>query len=255
MEVDWESVKREVREAGQQALQWYQRVKVERKADRTHVTEADRAVERFLRERLQHLLPEAGFYGEETGTVGLDREWIWAVDPIDGTTNFVRGLPIWGVSVGLLHRWEPYAGWVYFPLLEEFYWGRVGEGAYGGSQRLQVADDKPFDRLDLWAIGAKIWRRYDLQLPGIPRSLGSAAAHLVYTARGVFRASIYGRVHLWDYAGGLAIAYAAGCEARWLDGRPFRLRTLADGEGNRTPVAVGPPRTLQVVLRHLHPRF
>lgn len=252
--MEWEPLMQCAREVGEMARRFYASPLVaERKADRSYVTLADRYIEEFLKEHLHPLCPQAGFYGEETGGFRVEQEWLWVVDPIDGTTNFVQGLPLWGISIGLLHHGEPYAGLVYFPMFEEMYWGRIGEGAFGNGERLRVEFKEGFDPADLWGMGSGIWRRYRFSLPGVPRSLGCSCLHLVYTAKGIFRASIYRNCYLWDYAGGMAIALAAGCQACWGNGKPFRLAALADGQPHREPVIVGPPEILPLVCQHLHP--
>src|SRR5687768_3180517 len=96
--VQLEFVAELAREAGRTALAATAGMRSELKADRSYVTNVDREVERLIRSRLEAEFPGCGYYGEETGRERLDEEWIWVVDPIDGTTNFVHGLPIWGVS-------------------------------------------------------------------------------------------------------------------------------------------------------------
>src|ERR1043166_1663338 len=110
---DIERVKQTVVEAGKQALARCGAVACERKADESLVTEVDRETERFIAAELAHDYPEFGFLGEEFGRRGAADAPLWACDPIDGTTNFVFGLPHWCVSVGLVHEGVPLLGALY----------------------------------------------------------------------------------------------------------------------------------------------
>nr|WP_244960665.1 inositol monophosphatase family protein [Pseudoclavibacter chungangensis] len=99
------------------------------KEDRTHVTDADRAVERAIRERLADARPSDSIYGEEYGTQGTSRRQ-WIIDPIDGTANYMRGVPIWATLIGLVIDGVPEVGVVSAPALNRRWWGATGHGAY-----------------------------------------------------------------------------------------------------------------------------
>lgn len=122
----------EVLACGEVALSLYDRgaaSRVETKPDRSPVTEADRRVEERLRAYLATHFPEAGFFGEETGTSNESAELQFIVDPIDGTRSFVRGLPTWTILVGLVDRGKPVAGIAYMPAAQDLFTGIAGEGA------------------------------------------------------------------------------------------------------------------------------
>lgn len=114
------------------------------KADRTHVTDADRRVERIIRARLEASRPADAILGEEFGVAGASaREWI--VDPIDGTANFMRGVPIWGTLISLVVDGRPEVGVVSAPALGRRWWGATGLGAWtrlghGAAQRIRVSE-------------------------------------------------------------------------------------------------------------------
>lgn len=99
------------------------------KEDRTHVTDADRAVERVLRESLEAARPSDGIFGEEYGVQGQGRRQ-WIIDPIDGTVNFMRGIPIWATLIALTVDGVPEVGVVSAPALNRRWWGATGHGAY-----------------------------------------------------------------------------------------------------------------------------
>lgn len=118
-------------DAGQLAMQWFrQPLSIDLKSDASPVTEADRAVESQLRQRLAEHYPEHGVLGEEFESVRLDAEYLWVVDPIDGTRSFITGWPIWGTLLALLHRQRPFLGIIEMPALQENWIGIKGQGTF-----------------------------------------------------------------------------------------------------------------------------
>src|SRR5690606_38381211 len=110
------------------------------KDDRTEVTEADREAEATLAAQVQRARPDHGFFGEEFGHQGdRDSPWQWIVDPIDGTSGFVRGIPVWGSLIALTHRGEVVIGVVSAPALERRWSAARGMGAFAGDRRCQVS--------------------------------------------------------------------------------------------------------------------
>lgn len=129
------------REAGQVALGYFQAgVAVERKADASPVTIADRETEQLLRQRITERFPEHSVVGEEFGIAGATAALRWLLDPIDGTESFIRGVPLWGVMVGLEHEGDPVVGVVHFPALRETLWARRGGGAWWNGQPARVSE-------------------------------------------------------------------------------------------------------------------
>jgi histidinol-phosphatase len=114
--------------------------RVEWKLDRSPVTAGDRAAEAFLRNRIINAFPDDAFLGEEYGEKPGDSGYRWVVDPIDGTRNFMRGMPLWGTLVGLEHKGEAIAGAAVMPALGYHYRALRGDGAYRDDRRLRVSD-------------------------------------------------------------------------------------------------------------------
>jgi len=113
---------------------------VSRKADNSEVTEIDQNTETAITSVLRDAFPEFGIYGEEHGTSGpTDAEFVWVIDPIDGTTNFVRGVPVWGSLIALVHNDVPVLGVVSAPALGMRWWATAGEGAYFNGTRIYVS--------------------------------------------------------------------------------------------------------------------
>jgi histidinol-phosphatase len=113
---------------------------VERKADNSEVTEIDRATERAISEILCRERPTHGIFGEEHGSAGeINAEFEWIIDPIDGTTNFVRGVPVWGSLIALVHEDVPVLGMVSAPALGFRWWATIGTGAFCNGLPIQVS--------------------------------------------------------------------------------------------------------------------
>ena len=113
---------------------------VERKADNSEVTEVDRATEQVISDILYRERPKHGIYGEELGMSGSDNsEFQWVIDPIDGTTNFVRGVPVWGSLIALVHNEIPVLGVVSAPALGYRWWGTTGAGAFCNGSPIRVS--------------------------------------------------------------------------------------------------------------------
>jgi histidinol-phosphatase len=127
--------------AARLALDHFERgVAVEAKPDESPVTAADRAAEELLRGELLGRFPDDAFLGEESGEKPGGTGFRWVIDPIDGTRNFIRGIPIWGTLVGLEYKGEPVAGVCLCPALGTGWWALRGDGAYRGDTRLKVSD-------------------------------------------------------------------------------------------------------------------
>ncbi|MBM4060762.1 MAG: inositol monophosphatase family protein [Planctomycetes bacterium] len=116
---------------------------VETKADRTPVTAADRAIERALRERIAAAFPAHGVLGEEEGPDRPDAEFVWVLDPIDGTKAFASGNPLFGTLIGLVHRGTPVVGVLDAPALGERWSAARGLGAHHGGEPLRVRPGRP----------------------------------------------------------------------------------------------------------------
>jgi histidinol-phosphatase len=113
---------------------------VSRKADNSEVTEIDRNTETAITSVLRDAFPDFGFYGEEHGISGpTDAEFVWVIDPIDGTTNFVRGVPVWGSLIALVQNNVPVLGVVSAPALRMRWWATAGEGAFFNGTRIYVS--------------------------------------------------------------------------------------------------------------------
>jgi histidinol-phosphatase len=221
------------RAGGREALRYFRRADliVEWKADESPVTVADRAAEAAIKAVVADAFPADGWLGEETGTAGGTSGRRWIVDPIDGTRNFVRGVPLWAVLVACEedtpHGPRIVAAAAGIPGLDEWYDAVLGGGARCNGTRIRVA---PTPRLDqaLWCFETPGWFRsqglggvFESLCAGtaLQRGLGDAYGHLLVASG---RAEVVVEPHLavWDVAATSLIVSEAGGRFTDLDGTP-----------------------------------
>ena len=240
-----------VRRAGQMALDRFWRplqveYKQENRAD--PVTEVDRGVEAFLRSSISRQFPAHAILGEEGTEVEVaGREFLWVLDPVDGTTNFVNGLPLFACSAALLHRGEPVVGAIFLPVAPRTARPMTAPGAESQTSTLQLRsavlharlgggaslDGDPVQASEAAAPEASSlaglpghhahqFHRLERlrQNPGELRCLGSVCFETAMVATGVFRYAVFRRPKLWDVAAGtLLVREAGGLAMSWTGSR------------------------------------
>jgi myo-inositol-1(or 4)-monophosphatase len=255
VEIDIEFVKSVAREAGFRALTMLADVKPELKADDSYVTHVDRETEEFVRRCLQGRYPSFAFQGEEFGRFGDDGVPLWAVDPIDGTTNLVFGIPCWCVSIGLIADGQAVAGALYMPRTEEMFWGELGKGAYCNGVRLQATDRETLHSEDTLGFTSSAIKTLGISgLIGRVRCLGSIAAEVVYAARGSLCSHVGCYEGANDLAAALCIAREAGCVALYLTGEPLDMATMVREGRTRAAFVVAPPKMAALLMAQIQPR-
>lgn len=245
--IDLEEVRAWVREGGALARRYFNHVQPERKSDRSWVTDADLEVEQLLRERIAARFPDHGIIGEEQGVGRIEREFVWCIDPIDGTGAFVSGLPTWSISLGLMRDGEPYAGVIFLPILDDCYWAAAEGPAYRNHTPIQVSDHTTVDTNDWIAVPSTAHRSYRIAFAGKTRCLSSVAADCCYVARGSALGALIGRASLWDLAAAFAILRAAGAAMAHLSGKPVAIPPLLDGRNLPEPLVIASPAMLEPI--------
>jgi myo-inositol-1(or 4)-monophosphatase len=233
------------RQAGQIALHHFKGVTPQDKADQSFCTPADLEIERFLTERVRAAYYDHSLISEEGTQVKDDRPTsdVWVIDPLDGTTAFVQGLPGWGISIGLLHKGQPCFGLFYMPLLSDMTYTTNGTAVRCNGEELKQAVRVDWGQKGFLAVSASA--HHDFQI-GVrrTRALGSVGASLVYTARGAAAAAFIPKARLWDLVAGAAILARAGGELRYLSGKSIDYLELLDGGLAPEPVIAGHPHLL-----------
>ncbi|HYD72709.1 MAG TPA: inositol monophosphatase family protein [Candidatus Binatia bacterium] len=196
-------------------------LQVSRKGPSDFVSSADLKAEKTLFEELSKARPGYGFVMEERGAVeGTDKTNRWLVDPLDGTSNFLHGIPHWAVSIGLEREGVLIAGVIYNPVRDELFWGEKGAGAYLNDKRLRVAARNDM-RDALFATGTPFHGKpgHEQFLTEIERVIsksagirrwGSAALDLAYVAAGRFDGYWERGLNVWDIAAGAVLVREAG---------------------------------------------
>jgi len=230
-------------QAGDIALRHFRKVEAERKPDRSVVTQADREVEAFLATEMAARMPDAGILGEEGAASAGVGPYRVVIDPIDGTSAFVAGLPTWCVCLGIMRDGEPVAGANYMPCTRDLYAAADGTAWWNGRQLAPLVSGTDGHERFLVA-DSEIHLRRRLTYRGKVRSFGSAAYHVVLVARGAAEAAVLGRPHVWDLAAPGAVLAAVGGRYEDLDGGIVDLASLLDGSRAPRDVVAGTPEAL-----------
>lgn len=196
-------------------------LQVSRKGPGDFVSTADHKAEKIIMEHLKKARPSYGFYMEEGGVKkGADPSLRWVIDPLDGTTNFLHGIPHWSVSIALEKDKEIIAGVVYDPIKDELFTAEKGTGAFMSSKRLRVSARQDLQN-SLIAIGGarvthKHYESYVAEVDAVTRVVagtrrfGSAALDLCYVAAGRYEGFWERELNAWDVAAGSLIIREAG---------------------------------------------
>lgn len=204
------------------------------------VSNADRQAEDTIKELLTEARPNYGWLGEETGTQeGKDPTRRWVVDPLDGTTNFLHGMPHWAISIALEHKGNIVAGVVYDPIKDEMFVAETGAGAWLNDRRIRVSARRDLDQM-LFGTGVPFGNR-----PGLPelmsefarilprtagiRRCGAAALDLAYVAAGRYDGFWERGLQPWDIAAGMIIVREAG----------GMVGTIGEGSATKDPLPTG----------------
>jgi histidinol-phosphatase len=214
---------------------YYQRnLQVTLKADKSPVTQADVETEQVIRAIIGQRFPTHGFYGEETGQSSLDAEYLWLVDPIDGTKAFVREYPFFSTQIALMHRGRLIAGVSSAPVYGELAYAEVGRGAWLNEQPLKVSDIATIEtaaisasNLKTLASGAR-WARFGQLVTRAQRIRGYGDfLHYHLLAAGKIDVVIESDVNILDIAPLAVIVEAAGGRFTDLEGRAPDLKTTS----------------------------
>ncbi|MEW6678127.1 MAG: inositol monophosphatase [Pseudomonadota bacterium] len=240
------------REVGRdEVMPRYLKVAHERKVDGSLLTEADVAAQTALFKRLRAIAPypvlgEEMTEAEQRAAWDMEAEGLWCVDPIDGTSNFVNGLPFFAISVALVRNKRSVLGVVYDPGADEAFYATEGGGAFLNGERLPLKAPPAELRRCMAAVDFK---RIDRQLGGriasehpfgSQRNLGASTLDWCYVAAGRMHVYMHGGQKLWDYAAGCLILREAGGASCTLNGTPF----TGENPWNRSVLAALTPELL-----------
>jgi len=231
------------REAGALLMRhFHERVKIEYKGDADLVTVADRQAEALIRERIRAHWPSHDVLGEEQGLADTGSEYRWYVDPLDGTTNFAHGFPVFCVSMALEHQCRRVAGVVFDPTRDELFAAEQGCGATLNGKSIRVSKtDKLAESLVATGFPSRkrhknpnifFYHQITLRSHGVRRA-GSAALDLCYVACGRLDGFWEFNLNPWDTAAGVLMVDEAGGAVSDFHGGPFQLNSRETLASNR----------------------
>jgi len=220
------------RKAGRILLDDYGRITISYKKDGTIVTNADIESERSILSTLKGKFPEYSVLSEESGIEKKDSEYLWVVDPLDGTTNYSIRNPFFNVSIALIYKSESIVGAVYYPFQDELFYAEKGKGAFLNDEEINVSNADDMEKsVHTFCHGsdrestlkmAGIWRRLKLLNPKV-RQIGAGALELSYTACGRVDSFMMINMNLWDVAAGTLLVREAGGKVTDFSGREFDI--------------------------------
>jgi len=196
------------------------------------VTDMDHASEELIVTALRREFPDHAIVAEESGSVGVSPHR-WYIDPIDGTTNYAHGFPVWAVTLAYERDGYVEAGVTYAPILNEIYWARRGGGAWRNGRRIRVSGCRRLEHALLCTgfsyqpalrkVNLRYFARFLMKARAI-RRVGAASLDLCWTAAGAFDGFWEMRLGPWDMAAGILILEEAGAKVSDLDGAPLDFK-------------------------------
>ena len=190
-----------------------EKLQVSVKGPSNFVTNADKKAEKIIIEELSKSRKKFSILSEETGEIkNSDINNVWIIDPIDGTTNFLHGVPHFAISIALKSNNEIISGLIFDPIKNEMFYAEKNNGAYFNNKRMKVSKKKILEEC-LFATGGKKEIKSDLNT----RKFGSAALDMAYVAAGRYDGYFQNHLHLWDIAAGIIIVKEAGGKINEID--------------------------------------
>jgi len=226
-------------ECGGHAISQFRQHPARHKDDGSLVTATDLAIDHLIVQRLAAHVPAHRVLSEEQVTsYDAKSDFTWVVDPIDGTTNFARGLPIWGISIALLYQGRPVVGVVHFPLLQETFSALAGGGAQRNKTPIHTGCDTSIGREQLIMKCTRTDKLLQIRTRLKSRICGSAAYHLCKVADGTAMMAVEATPKIWDLAAAwLVVVEAGGIVESWQQQPIFPLAAV-DGEYVSRPMPV-----------------
>ncbi len=247
------------REAGERLLDFFQgegRIESDNKRDGSLLTEADLAANELIISRIKQTFGDHGILTEEGMTIAPENPYTWIIDPLDGTTNFTWGSPIWGVSIALAYKGEPELGVVVFPALDKVYSTLKGEGVWLNDVPVKAEPQEMKPDSQLFVTCANTLKNYALKIPYKLRVLGSASYNLITVAEGNAAGGMEHRPKIWDVAAGHLIIEEAGALINYPNSQPFfPYRPKTDYRDVSYPIITAiDVETLRSLIESIKPR-
>lgn len=222
------------RYAGKILMKYYGKTTPKEKLDKSIITEADIKSEEKIRSILQKYYPEYSILGEELGYKQTTSDFVWAVDPLDGTTNFSMKIPLFSVSIALAYKGNSIKGVVYCPFTDEIFYAEKGKGAFLNGEKIKVSENNDIKKSFITfchgndkesiILAMNFLKKFKLINEKI-RQLGSAAIELCYVASGRCEGYMIPGPKPWDIAAGIIIVEEAGGKVTNFNGKSIDIYT------------------------------
>lgn len=240
----WDSILKFAEETaagvGSQLLKDFGSVQADEKSDGSLVTQSDKWADAEIRQAIASAFPEHGVLSEEAEHVFPGQEWCWVIDPLDATTNFTRGIPIWGTSLGLLYQGTPVFGYIHLPTLQQSFHGFWLEGTGLAGESGAFLNHRPITPSVDALSGNHFFNlcsRSVALAPHFPtkiRMLGMATYNFLTVAAGAVLGGVEATPKIWDIAGSWAIIKAAGAVWIPLESEAIFPLTVGENYGSRS---------------------
>ena len=222
-----------IKKTGNAIIKDYEKLdhsQVKLKTPRDLVTAADLKSEKIIIGAIKKHFPDHQILSEESGDTGKKSDYLWIIDPVDGTTNFFMHNPIWSVSIALAYKGKVIFGAVYAPVLKELFHAALGQGTYLNDKKIRVNND-PIRTLNAFCTGRELkniekmikYFSYQKKHTLDVRQLGSAALELAYVAAGRIASIMIPGAWSWDVAAGALLVKEAGGKVTDFKGRPWTI--------------------------------
>ena len=237
--------------AGKKLTKWFGNTEIQTKPDGTTLTQADTEVDSFICTEIGTNFPEDQIISEELNlSYSINTANVWVIDPLDGTTNFSQGIPLWGVSIALLEHGQPTMAVLHFPALNLLFHAEKEVGAFVNGDRILAPVTSEVTRHSIFTCSTGAEQCYPLKSLSKRRTFGSTIYELCLVARGQALFSIVAKPKFWELAGAWILIKEAGGEISTLDSSsPFPLTSSTDYSKRHFPLLATSTSTLWQQLR------
>ncbi len=232
MSKELEVAKKAVKDAGKIVMKYFGKAKIKVKPDRTIVTQADTEAEKLMRKIITKNFPDHSIIGEEFGKKKTKSQYMWFIDPLDGTTNFSIGNPFFAVSIALVKNKIPIVGATYYPLRDELFYAERGKGAFLNGKRIRVSNKTHVgtsflaychsNDLKSTKVMTKIYSKLKLHTDKV-RQIGAATLELCFVACGRIESFMDIGIFPWDVLAGVLLVREAGGKVTTIGGKSFTI--------------------------------
>jgi myo-inositol-1(or 4)-monophosphatase len=240
-----------IRIAGKEALVYYGKGNPRVKFDEEVVTQAEIRIQNVFKTQLMERFPEHQLFQHnhvDKAYTHDQRRYLWIFDPLDGLSNYLAGIPVWGMSLAVLDNYWPTLGVFYMPSTGDIFHATINDRAYWGERVIHASFQEDIDDESMLLTYSRFHRQHRTSFPGKVRNLGCTGAHLCYVAMGSAEAAFITNESYQDLAAVRVIIEAAGGKMYKTDGSEFFLSDYKEGEGSDERLLVASPQNYQSIL-------